>query len=197
MNKKVKAILGVAIFAVLIAAAAFAYGRLSDIAPAPDNLAPIVPDNPEQTSPDDPAEYERPEAPDFTMLDQDGNEVRLSDFFGKPVVLNFWATWCPSCVQESPYFESIYREMGGEIHIVKVNLLDGQRETRAEVDRFMADNEYTFPIYFDVTGEAAGAYGIHFIPVTFFIDADGRLAARAQGAVDEQALRDGIDMARD
>ena len=142
------------------------------------------------------AEYEEalPQAPDFAMQDMYGNEVRLSDFFGKPIVLNFWTTWCPSCVREMPYFEQLYQEMGGEIHVLKVNLLDGTRETRETVDRFRDGNDYTFPIYFDL-GEGAIEYGVRHIPVTFFINADGYAVAQAQGAVDEDNLWRGLEMA--
>jgi len=141
-------------------------------------------------------ESDRQPAPDITVLDINGNEVQLSSLFGKPIVLNFWATWCPACVQESPYFEKLYREMGDEVHFMKVNLLDGRREVRDNVDRFIENHDYTFPIYFDETGLASAPYGIRSIPMTFFIDTDGNLAAAAQGAVDEQMLRQGINMAR-
>jgi len=142
------------------------------------------------------SETDRQPAPDITVLDINGNEVQLSSLFGKPIVLNFWATWCPACVQESPYFEKLYREMGDEVHFMKVNLLDGRREVRDNVDRFIENHDYTFPVYFDETGLASAPYGIRSIPMTFFIDTDGNLAAAAQGAVDEQMLRQGINMAR-
>ena len=136
-----------------------------------------------------------PQAPDFTMHDMYGNEVRLSDFFGKPIVLNFWTTWCPACIVEMPYFEWLHEEMGSEIHILKVNLPSETRgETRERVEQFIADNEYGFPVYFD-TGEGAMAYGVRSIPVTFFIDADGYAVAQAQGPVNEDTLRRGLEMA--
>jgi len=184
MNKKTKLLLGIVAFAALIVLAVFAYNGLRNTTDAPDLI--------HEEEADD-----RIRAVDFIMLDQDDNEVQLSDFFGKPIVLNFWTTWCPSCVIESPYFELIYQEMGDEVHIIKVNLLDGQRETRSRVDTFMADNSYTFPLYFDTTGEAAGAYGVRTIPFSVFIDADGYVVGMAQGALDEAGLRRGIDLARD
>jgi len=126
-------------------------------------------------------------ASDFAFYDAYGNEVRLSDFLGKPIVLNFWTTWCISCVRETPYFQRLYDEMGGDLHILKVNLLDGQRETREQVDDFMTDNEYTFPLFFD-TGAGADEYGIRFIPMTFFIDANGVLVSYVQGTADWDIL---------
>ena len=156
-------------------------------------------DDTQATEEDNPQEDEKgepiPQAPDFAMYDMYGNEVRLSDFFGKPIVLNFWTTWCPGCVVEMPHFERLYEELGSEIHIIKVNLPDDTRgETRERVEQFVADNNYSFPIYFD-TGEGAMAYGVRSIPVTFFIDADGYAVAMAQGPVDEDTLRRGLEMA--
>jgi len=170
-----------------------------------DDLAETYSDNPteddEPQQPDDDnyhqPEYEEPipQAPDFAMYDMYGNEVRLSDFFGKPIVLNFWTTWCPACVTEMPHFEWLHDELGDEIHILKVNLPDDNRgETRERVEQFITDNSYTFPIYFD-TGEGAMVYGVRGIPVTFFIDADGYAAAMAQGPVDEDSLRRGLELA--
>ena len=184
MNKKVKMLLGLLVFAVVIAGAILAYDWLSNVGYEPENLV--------QESQNE----DRVPAIDFAMLDQQNNELRLSDFFGVPIVLNFWTTWCPACVMESPYFETLYQEMGSEIHILKVNLLDGQRETRGGVEGFMEEHGYTFPLFFDTTGEASGAYGIRGIPHTIFIDADGYIVARIQGAASEQSLREGIDAAR-
>jgi len=133
-------------------------------------------------------------APDFAMYDIDGNLVRLSDFAGRPVVLNFWTTWCPACVRETPYFQQLYDEMGDEIYILKVNLLDGRRETREQVDNFMAAGGYSFPIYFD-EGDGAIYYNVRSIPVTFFIDAQGYAVASVTGMVNEDVLQRGLELA--
>lgn len=179
MNAKIKIIIGViALFAVL-SAAVFGYNVLRDMGHTPD--AEI-------------AERERLSAPDFTVIDFYGNEVSFHDFLGKPIVLNFWTTWCPNCVAEKPYFEKLYREMGEEVHFIKVNLLDGERETWARVSNFIAENDYTVPLLFDTTGEASGLYGIRTIPLTVFIDAEGYLVAMTQGQITEYQLRDGIEM---
>ena len=185
MDKKVKLLLGLLAFAVMMGAAVMAYQFLTEQGYGPENLAR-----------EDARDENREAAPDFAMLDADGNELRLSDFFGAPIVLNFWATWCPACVIETPHFETLYLEMGNEIHVIKVNLLDGQRETRAAVDRFMEEQGYTFSLYFDKAGEAASAYGIRGIPQTIFIDAEGYIVARLMGAASEQELRAGIAAAR-
>ena len=180
MNKKVKILLGLLVLIVAIGGAVLAYDWLSAPGHEPVNLMQEL-QNPEPVP-----------AADFAFLDQAGNNLRLSDFFGTPIILNFWASWCPACVMESPYFETLYQETRGEIHILKVNLLDGARETRTIVDSFMDEFGYTFPLFFDTTGESVAAYGIRGIPQTLFINPEGYIVARMQGAVSEQSLRDGL-----
>lgn len=132
-------------------------------------------------------------APDFTVYDTEGNLVNLSDFAGKPVVLNFWASWCGPCKSEMPAFEAVYAELGDQVHFVMVNCTDGTRETVHTAQAFIAQQSYTFPIYFEKDSSASYAYGVRGIPTTFFIDAQGNLVAQATGAIDETTLREGID----
>ena len=93
-------------------------------------------------------------APDFTVVDADGREVKLSDFRGKPTVVNFWATWCGYCKQEMPDFEEVYLEMGDEVNFLMVNMTDGSRETVEMASTYIADSGYTFPVYYDTQMEA-------------------------------------------
>jgi thiol-disulfide isomerase/thioredoxin len=142
------------------------------------------------------ADGETISASDFAMLDPDGNNVKLSDIIanGKPVVLNFWASWCPPCKSEMPDFEKVYKELGDEIQFMMVNLTDGQRETVEVGEKYIKDEGFTFPVFFDTDREGAIAYGISSIPTTFFIDSSGNIITGAIGAIDESALRRGIDM---
>ena len=153
-----------------------------DPAPAPED------DGQEETPP-----VEKSLAPDFTVYDGEGNEVRLSDFRGKPVVLNFWASWCGPCRGEMPDFEAAYLELGEEVHFLMVNATGGQ-ETVDTAQAFLAETGYTFPVYFDTDYSAAIAYGVSALPMTLFIDAEGYPVAYAQGAMSAQTLRTGIDM---
>ena len=141
----------------------------------------------------EPEEPENP-APDFTMIDMNGKEVKLSELRGKPVVLNFWASWCIYCVQEMPDFEEYYKLMGDEIHFVMLNTLsDG--ETLSTAKKFISDKGYTFPVYFDEEGLASYMYGASSgIPRTYFIDAKGNLVAHAPGMLDAEILKQGIGM---
>ena len=180
MSKQVKAILGGILFAAAITAAFFAYNMLLDRAYVPESIAEVQRD----------AQL----APDFTMEDELGNEIRLSDLRGKPVILNFWASWCPSCVVETTYFEALYREMEDDIHILKVNLIGSRGETRSHVDAFMREGGYTFPLFFDALQEGSRVYRVSQIPVTFFIDAEGYLLAHALGPVDGSILQAGLEL---
>ena len=122
-----------------------------------------------------------------------GNEVKLSDMFGKPIVLNFWASWCPPCRVEMPDFEKVFIELGEDIEFMMVCLVDGSRETTATGAAHVVGNGFTFPVYYDVTQEAAIVYEVWSIPATYFINAEGYLVAYAEGSINERTLRSGID----
>ena len=133
-------------------------------------------------------------APDFTVQDVDGNEVSLSSQFGKPIVLNFWASWCGPCKSEMPDFEEKYQEYGDTIQFLMVNLTDNSQETVETASGFIAGQGYTFPVFYDTDYSAAQAYGVYSIPVTYFIDERGDLITYGQGALSASSLQKGIDI---
>jgi len=135
-------------------------------------------------------------APDFTVYDLDGNPTQLSELEGKPVVLNFWASWCPPCKAEMPYFDNAYKEIGDDVHFLMVDLVDGFNETVATGSRYIEQEGYTFPVYFDTEGEAGYAYGVRAIPMTLFIDKDGYIITSVHGMIEEETLRENIEMIR-
>ena len=135
-------------------------------------------------------------APDFTFYDAEGKAFKLSDFRGKPVVLNFWASWCPPCQMEMPDFETQYKEAGEEVRFLMVNVTDNQRETVEGAAAFIEEKGYTFPVYYDTAQEGARTYQAYSIPRTFFIDAEGYLIANALGAISGAILQQGINLIR-
>ena len=130
---------------------------------------------------------------DFMVYQQNQSTVNLSDFFGKPIVVNFWATWCGPCKSELPAFEQLYQEYGEDVHFMMINLTDGAQETVKNVTKFVMDNKYTFPVYFDKDTDAALTYSVYSIPATLFIDADGNIVASHMGAMSESTLRNYIE----
>ena len=202
MNKKMLIITLIVLLAVL-GVAAVLYPKLSEgmqtaqlattptaateAAQPPTETASETPETSATTAPTEP---EPIPAPDFTVLDWDGNEVKLSDYLGKPVVLNFWAHWCGPCQMEMPEFNAAYERLGGEVTFLMVHEGAAVDDGKEKV----LDGGYTFPVVFDVDGQAGGIYGITAYPTTFFIDKDGNLQAYYMGAMDASLLQQGIDL---
>ncbi len=132
--------------------------------------------------------------PDFTVLDVHGNEVSLSEYFGKPIILNFWASWCYYCDLEMPHFNDAYLTYADEIEFLMVNVTDGSRETIESATEYIADAGFEFPVYFDTTLMAAMSYGASGLPMTFFIDENGSLVTYAAGMLTTDNLARGIEM---
>jgi thiol-disulfide isomerase/thioredoxin len=120
---------------------------------------------------------------DFTVLDASKKDFKLSSAFGKPIILNFWASWCPPCKSEMPEFQKAYEQYGSDVQFIMVNLTDGERETIDTASAFVKKQGYTFPVYFDANQDAAYAYQFSSIPATYFIDKDGNIAAKRVGAL--------------
>ncbi len=204
MNKKTLLILCVVLALVLIGAGALYNSLAGDLQPGglatlpPETQKPTETQTPTETQGETPTEATETQptdppssvAPDFTMLDMDGNEVTLASFFGKPIILNFWASWCGPCKMEMPELQEFYEKYGEDIHFLLVSVDDSLDTAKA----FIQDAGYTFPVYFDNTSSGAYTYGASSIPLTFFIDAEGNLVAYYMGAMSEDILRQGVDM---
>ena len=174
-----KLLIWILVFAVVLTGAWVLYNRLN----SRGTVTNYVPDA---------ASQEAKAAPDFTVYDESGGTVKLSDFSGKPVILNFWASWCGPCASEMPAFQTAFETWGEDIHFLMVNTT-GWRETVDSAKEFLAGQSYTFPVYFDTEGEAAAAYGINAIPATYFIDSQGNLVNSFLGAMSEETLQQEID----
>lgn len=175
------------LLAVLVAAGVL-YTVLSDRF-APTTITPVS-DAAESVNPE-----ELPDAVDFEVEDAEGNILKLSDFIGeKPVIVNFWASWCPPCRAELPDFDKAYQEYGDQIHFLMVNLTDGAKETKATAQALIDAEGFTFPVYFDTMGQASAGYSLYSIPVTIAVSADGKLVSQQVGALSEAAVNQLVEM---
>ena len=188
--KILKLLIWVLAFAVVIVGASVLYNRFSgEVALGGIATTPQVVEDPTGET-----EAQGSEAPDFTVYDLEGNPHKLSDFRGKPVLLNFWASWCGPCQMEMPDFQKYYESHGDKVNFVIVNLTDGQQETVESASEFIAEKGYTFPVYYDTDIDAAMKYGVSAVPVSYFIDAEGYFVAWAQGALSADMLQQGMDL---
>lgn len=126
-------------------------------------------------------------APDFTVTDYDGNKVNLSDFKGKPVVLNFWATWCYYCKVEMPDFNEAYKEYP-DVQFIMVNATGTNGETVESAKAFIEQEKYEFPVFYDTQHDALKTYGVSSFPQTIFIDKDGNIVSQRIGMLSKDAL---------
>ena len=196
MKSKKTLLILVLVFVLLIAGASVLYNSLSQSVQT-DQLAVQETQAPPTEPQADETEATEPvliQAPDFTVYDAEGNAVKLSDFFGKPIVVNVWASWCGPCKMEMPDFNEKYLEIGEDVTFLMINLTDGSRETVEIASSFIAQEGYVFPVFYDTDSSAAMTYSVYSIPTTFFIDAEGHAIAQATGAIDGDTLQRGIDM---
>ena len=132
------------------------------------------------------------DAPDFTLLDLSGQPVSLSDYRGKTVLLNFWATWCVPCKREMPDLDDAYRTRSGDgLVVIGVNL----REGKAQVAQYASDVAVTFPILLDPEGKVAQSYRMTGVPESWIIDPSGVLLQRKFGAYTKEELDIALDEA--
>ena len=184
---------------VLLVAAGFLYNSLKDKVELSNLVAQTtaVPSEEPTADPDAtaaPTATPRPAAPDFTVYDVEGNAVSLSSMQGKPVVVNFWASWCGPCKSEMPDFQKAYEQHGEAVHFMIVNMTDGMQETKEKAKAYVDKQGFTFPVYYDTDMDAAMTYGVSSIPATYFVAADGSLIARANGAISLATLEKGLSM---
>ena len=149
------------------------------------------------------AKEEKLPAFDFELKDQYGNTHKLSDYKGKVVFLNFWATWCPPCREEMPHIEEIYKEYGynkndvvilGAASPATAENPSPQDESEEKIKAFLTKNNYTFPVVFDVKGEIFRNYYINAYPTTFMIDREGNIMGYVAGGLSKENMKKIIEM---
>lgn len=193
MKKYGKLMAAVAALAVLIGAAHILYAGLTKNYQPSSALKNIEKKTETEETKEDSSEKEHA-APDFAMVDQAGQSKSLHEFFGRPIVLNFWASWCGPCKAEFPDFQKVYEKYGEKVVFLMVNMTDGMRETKEKASAFVEAGGYTFPIYYDALQSAAYTYSVYSLPTTYFIHASGELAAGAEGMLNAESLERGISM---
>ena len=145
------------------------------------------------------AESNKTPAIDFELKDQYGKTHKLSDYKGKVVFLNFWATWCPPCKMEMPDIQKIYEKyekQGEESEVVVLSLAAPNTQDEKDIDgieAFLEENGYTYPVLMDDGGYTFGAYRISSLPTTFMIDKEGNVFGYVQGGLTQEAMESIIE----
>lgn len=135
---------------------------------------------------------ERTPAPEFTLADQNGSVHKLSDYKGKTVLLNFWATWCPPCKGEMPDLQTLYENYGyNEDDLVVLGVAApnmGREGDAAAITDFLIENKYSFPVLMDESGSMFETFDVYSFPTTFMIDAEGNIFGYVTGAMTPETM---------
>lgn len=160
------------------------------------NIAPQQEDVEEaastETAPEEKAYLADYDAVVYTAEGDKTSLVELAD--GKPLVVNYWATWCPYCVDEMPDFQEIYHDYQDRVSFAFVDVTDGEDETTEVASAWLAKNGLEeLPDYYDVDGEAVRAFNVWSYPTTVLVAADGQILAVSPGRIDPMLLRGALD----
>ena len=131
---------------------------------------------------------------DASVIADDGSQTTLTQIAGnRMLVMNFWATWCPYCIQEMPDFQEIYRDYGDRVSFAFIDCVDGRRETVEDGRTWLAKNNLSLPVYYDTTQDAVSKYGASALPTTVVVDAKGYVQVYAAGRIDPDKMRSLLD----
>lgn len=123
---------------------------------------------------------------DFSFQTLDGNVVKLNDYQGKVVIINFWASWCYWCNYEMPEFEELWKDLKEDENIVLLMVNLG--ETKEVAEQFIKDGNYTFDVYLDPQEEVASKLGVRYFPTTIILDQEGGIAKTMEGATTKKKI---------
>lgn len=191
MKQNVKIIILAVLFIALLGGGIFAYNCLSKNYNETETVT--LSDSDSSSNQSQSTEQQKNTAPDFTVVDYNGKQTKLSDKKGNPVVVNFWASWCGPCKSEFPAFEDAYNKYGNDVEFMMINLTDGYQETISSAKSFIDEQNYTFPVYYDTTMSASNAYGVFSIPKTLFIDKNGNIVQNRTGTISQDTLEQNIE----
>lgn len=131
------------------------------------------------------------QAPNFTLKTLEGEPLTLSQYQGKPVVINFWASWCPPCRDEFP--ELVSFEETTAIPVLGINVTKNERRGKKDVEAFLEEYPVEFPVLLDEEATVEQQYRVVALPTTYVLDENGIIVAKKTGPVDEAWLREQID----
>lgn len=125
--------------------------------------------------------------PNLQVTRLDGTATYLQDLRGKPLIVNFWATWCPPCIDEMPALEELHRSLSGEVSVVAVNLGEDPKQVQA----YLEQHQLTLPVFLDQSAQVASVLGINYLPATLFVDARGTVRSSYRGALTPEQIGQG------
>ena len=127
----------------------------------------------------------------ITILDRFGNQINLTDLKGKPLIINFWATWCPPCKEEMPIFQSAYKKYKDKVQFIMINATDSKPfETSKHAKEYLDEQGIDLPVYFDQNFQAQTTYAVTSLPSTLIINSDGMIEYALRGPMTQDALEE-------
>lgn len=135
---------------------------------------------------------------DFTLLDKEGNEISLSSLKGKVIFLNFWASWCGPCKAEMPHMQKVHEDYEDEdIVILAVNVTAAEKNGVDDVNTYLEENKFTFPVLYDKDGSVATQYRVRAFPTTYILNKDGIIVNRIEGAMNDERMKAEVEAAKE
>ena len=134
-------------------------------------------------------------APDFELITLAGEKVKLSDYKGKKVMLNFWVSWCGPCRVEMPYMDNYYEKYKASenVEIIAVNMTHMEREKSETAKKFVNEHQLTFPILLDEDGDVTDLYEVRAYPTTYIINTEGLITDKINYAIDEEKIKELVE----
>lgn len=192
--KKRGALIAAALLILVMAAGFVGYGMLANKESAQSD-APQTKTTTGEASPEEETSYPLLKDYDATVYTSAQEQVKLTQIAnGKPLVINFWATWCPYCIEEMPDYQRLYNEYADRVSFAFIDQTDGNRETVAMAQAWLQENGYAeLPAYYDTELDASSTFGARSLPTTIVVSADGQIVSATAGMIDAAAMRSLLD----